>query len=177
LPVAIVIWSLAAFFGARGIINVAHPVPLAAVKENYAARGFPAGPSAGNPPSTVKNYDFRTELRELLLLEYYLEQHTHRTDSTPLAEVFGHAPGKPVDEANVEAAGLAFDTWLNKQLSHEPPAQELRDRHQTFSSSYEFALWAKDVRRANAKARNGKGDDLILARLHQLPVYTAAASH
>ena len=177
LPVAIVIWSLAAFFGARGIVNVANPVPLAAVKENYAARGFPAGPSAGNPPATVKNYDFRTELRELLLLEYYLEQHTHRTDSAPLAEVFGHAPGKPVDEANVEAAGLAFDSWLNKQLSQEAPAQELRDRHQTFSSSYEFALWAKDVRRANAKARNAKGDDLILARLRQLPVYTTASSH
>lgn len=179
LPIEIVIWSIAVFFGARGIVNIASPVPLAAVKENYAARGFPAGETRGNPPAAAKSYDFRSELRELLLLEYYLEKHTHRTDSVPLAEVFGHAPGKPVDEANVAAAGAAFDAWTAKQTAQMPPAQEARDRHRTFSSSYEFALWAKDVRRANAQARGGSsaGDRAILDRVRQLPVYNASQSH
>jgi succinate dehydrogenase / fumarate reductase, membrane anchor subunit len=179
LPIEVVLWSLAAFMGARGIINVASPVPLAAVKADYASRGFPAGESSGNPPTVAKHYDFRDELRELLLLEYYLDKHTHRTDRTPTAEVFGHAAGKPVDPQSVAAAGTAFDTWVLAQLAQQPPVADLRDRHATFSTSYEFALWAKDVRRADAQARTAAGsgsprDAQILARLYQIPAYTAA---
>jgi succinate dehydrogenase / fumarate reductase membrane anchor subunit len=185
LPIELVIWTLAAAFGARAIINIAHPVPVEAVKANYAARGFPAGASRGNPPALAINYDFRSELRELLLLEYYLEHHTHRTEATALAEVFAHQAGKPVDASQVAAAGLAFDTWLNRQLASDGPAQELRDRHALFSSTYEFALWAKDVRRANANARRGltteaadiAREDAILSRLRQLPVYSAVQAH
>ncbi len=182
--VELVIWSAAVFFGARAVVNVASPVPLAEVKGAYAARGFPAGESRGNPPTTGIAYDFRAELRELLLLEYYLDKHTHRTDATATAEVFAHAPGKAVDQGSVAAAGAAFDRWVNAQLAAEPPAQERRDRHCTFSSSYEFALWAKDVRRANAKARltaadptTKARDDAILDRLHQLPSYNAVLAH
>ena len=185
LPIELVLWTAAAFFGARGIINIANPVAVEAVKANYAARGFPVGESRGNPPALAVAYDFRTELRELLLLEYYLANHTHRTDTTSVAEIFGHQPGKPVDVANVTAAGQAFDTWLNRQLASDGPAQELRDRHALFSSTYEFALWAKDVRRANATARRALAndpqtrmrEDTILERLRQLPVYSAAHAH
>ena len=182
LPIELVIWSLAAFFGARGVLNIVTPVPLGAVKDNYAARGFPAGESRGNPPAAPISYDFRDELRELLLLEYYLEKHTHRTDTTPTAKVFGLEAGKTVDAASVAAAGLAFDTWVTQQLSQEEPQQATRDRHSTFSSSYEFALWAKDVRRANAAGRKAAGsgsarDQQILERLHQLPVYAAVHAH
>jgi len=185
LPIELVLWTSAAFFGARGIINIANPVPVEAVKASYAARGFPVGTSRGNPPAVAISYDFRTELRELLLLEHYLANHTHRTETTPVAEIFGHQPGKAVDVANVAAAGQAFDTWLNRQLASDGPAQELRDRHSLFSSTYEFALWAKDVRRANATARRALAtdsqtrmrEDTILERLRQLPVYSAAQAH
>ena len=179
LWIELVIWSAAALFAARGIVNIASPVPLSAVKENYAARGFPSGETRGNPPISPMSFDFRSELRELLLLEYYLEKHTHRTDSTPLSEVFAHAPGRAVEEKSVAAAGTAFDAWIAKQTAQLPPPQGDRDRHQTFSSSYEFALWAKDVRRANAQARGGSssGDRDILDRLRQLPVYNASQSH
>ena len=186
LPIELVLWTMAAFFGARGIINISHPVPVEAVKANYAARGFPAGASSGNPPALSISYDFRNELRELLLLEYYLDHHTHRTEATPLAEIFAHQPGKPVDTTQVAAAGSAFDAWLNRQLATDDgPAQEMRDRHALFSSTYEFALWAKDVRRANAAARRALStdnatnarEDAILARLHQLPVYSAVQAH
>lgn len=179
LPVELIIWSLAAFMGGRAIINIASPVPVADVKANYAARGFPAGNSPGNPPATEKFYDFRSELRELLLLQHYLAKYTHG-NVTP-AEVFG-AGDKPVDAASVAAAGDTFDRWLNLQLSAMPPAQESRDRHYLFSSTYEFALWAKDVRRANAQAREAdpaarSRDDVILTRLHQLPAYSSVLSH
>lgn len=193
LPIELVLWSAAAFFGARGIINIAHPVPVDAVKANYAARGFPAGESRGNPPAMAQTYDFRTELRELLLLEYYLAHHTHRTDATPVNEIFGQAASsansansaKAVDPAVVAAAGKAFDTWLNQQLASDGPAQDKRDRHELFSSSYEFALWAKDVRRSDALARRELAtdvatkmrEDAILDRLHQLPAYSAVQAH
>ncbi len=182
LPIELVIWTAAAFFGGRAIINIASPVPVADVKANYAARGFPAGVSSGNPPALPKTYDFRSELRELLLLQHYLERYTH--GSVNVTEVFG-AGDKPVDAASVAAAGDAFDHWLNLQVSTMPPAQEARDRHCLFSSAYEFALWAKDVRRANAQARSTAAgdaaarqrDDVILTRLHQLPAYSSVSSH
>lgn len=180
LPVELLIWTAAAFFGGRAIINIANPVPIADVKANYAARGFPAGISTGNPPATEKFYDFRSELRELLLLQYYLEKHTH--GEVKLSDVFG-AGDKAVDVASVTAAGDAFDRWLSLQLSTMPPAQDVRDRHWVFSSTYEFALWAKDVRRANATAREStdttahQRSEVILGRLHQMPAYSPVFSH
>lgn len=188
LVIEVVLWSSAALFGARGIMNLVYPVPVDAVKANYAARGFPAGISRGNPPATAMTYDFRSELRELSLLAYYLEQHTNRTDGATLATVFGNHRSdvtKPADQAGITAAGQAFDAWLNQQLAVDGPPQSQRDRHHLFSSSYEFALWAKDVRRANATARRAEAsevsvtqhEDAILQRLHQLPVYSAALAH
>ena len=180
LPIELIIWSAAAFFGGRAIINIASPVPVAEVKAAYAARGFPAGVSSGNPPSSGKFYDFRTELRELLMLQHYLGKYTH--GQINLTEVFG-AGDKAADTASVAAAGDSFDRWLNVQLSVMPPAQVARDRNALFSSTYEFALWAKDVRRANATAREladptaHPRSALILGRLHQMPAYSPVLSH
>lgn len=180
LPIELIIWSAAAFFGARAILNIASPVPVAEVKANYAARGFPAGVSAGNPPASGKFYDFRSELRELLLLQFYLKKHT--SGKVNLGDVFG-VSDKAVDSLSVAAAGDSCDRWLVAQLSSMPPAQEARDRHYLFSSTYEFALWAKDVRRANAMAREladaatHQRSEVILGRLHQMPAYSPVLSH
>jgi succinate dehydrogenase / fumarate reductase membrane anchor subunit len=150
----VVLWSLAAYFGARGIMNVGNPIPLGTVKESYANRGFPKGESLGNPPMPggAKSYDFRLELRELLMLEYYLEHHVHRSEDTPLAAVFAHQAGTP-DPATTAAAGKAFDAWCLSVIWRGNPAPELRDRHTMFSSSYEFAVWAQAVRRVDATLR------------------------
>ncbi|MDW8373093.1 MAG: hypothetical protein RMM29_05520 [Planctomycetota bacterium] len=179
--IEVALWSLAAFFTVLGIRNVVSPVPLAAVKESYAARGFPAGDSRGNPPSLPRAYDFREELRELALLEYYLEHHTHRTEGAPLAEVFAHRPevrlrDLPSDAARaaVAASGEAFDRWAQAVIATGPVPPEARRRGRAFSSSYEFALWAAHVRVANARAR---GDLAVLQRWASLPPYRATELH
>ena len=148
------LWALAAFFGARGIVNVANPIPLGTIKESYAARGFTKGESAGNPPMPGggKTYSFRDELRELHLLAYYLEHHVHRIDTTALPTVFAHQAGIP-DSITIVAAGKAFDEWCTAVIWKGNPAPEARDRYRMFSSCYEFAVWAQAVRRANAQLR------------------------
>lgn len=159
----IVLWALAAYFGARGIANLLNPIPLGEVKASYASRGFPAGVSHGNPPSLPKEYSFRDELRELHLMEYYLTKHVHRTEATPSAEVFG-AAGGAADAAAVKKAGAAFDQWCRKTILAGVPAPEQRVRGKMFSSTYEFAVWAAAVRRADATARGEKpADDAIPA--------------
>lgn len=150
----IALWSLAAFFGARGIVNVANPIPLGTIKESYASRGFTKGESAGNPPMPggEKMYSFRDELRELHLLAYYLEHHVHGREGVALATVFAHQEGTP-DATSTAAAGKAFDSWCTDMIWKGNPTPEVRDRHRMFSSAYEFAVWAQAVRRANAQLR------------------------
>lgn len=162
------LWSLAAFFVVLGLRNVVAPVPLGAVKESYAARGFPKGESPGNPPSLPIAYDFRDELRELNLLEYYLAKHTHHTESAALAEIFAHRPevrldGLPATEAAtaIAASGAAFDAWAKAVIAAGPVDPAQRRRGAMFSSTYEFAVWAGHVRRANAALR---GDAATAAR-------------
>lgn len=177
----ILLWTLAAYFGALGIKNVASPVPLGTVKESYAERGFPKGESPGNPPSFPIAYDFRDELRELALLEYYLEHHVSRTEAAPIGEVFAHDPavrllslGKDEAAKKVAASGAAFDAWVANTIALGPVDPAQRKRLKTFSSSYEFAVWAGQVRQADAKLR---GDVVALGRLSNLPAYRATALH
>jgi succinate dehydrogenase / fumarate reductase membrane anchor subunit len=181
----VVLWSLAAFFCALGIRNVISPVPLGTVKESYAARGFPKGESPGNPPSFAIAYDFRDELRELAMLEYYLENHVHRTEAAPLGEIFAHDPSvrllgmeKDAAEKRVAASGEAFDRWLLEVLKNGPIAPEARHRLSAFSSSYEFAVWAGNVRLSNARLRARPEDQWVASRLAgAVPAYAATALH
>lgn len=177
----ILLWSLAAFFTVLGIRNVVSPVPLGAVKESYAERGFAKGESPGNPPSLPLAYDFRDELRELALLEYYLENHVHRTEAAPLAEVFAHKPEVRLRDlraedakAAVAASGAAFDAWAKGVIANGPVDPALRRRLSMFSSSYEFAVWALRVRATNANLR---GDRMTLDRLTAVPAYRATDLH
>lgn len=151
----VAIWTAIAVFGARAVINIATPVPESDVKVMYATRGFPAGETRGNPPTLAMKFDFRDQVRELRLFEYYLAQHTHRTESTTIAEVFGHKPGEQATEANVAAVSAAFDAWVETTIAARATTAANPDRCKTFSTSYEFAVWAKDVRRANAAGRAG----------------------
>lgn len=181
VPVEFALWSLAAFFVVLGMKNVVSPVPLGTVKESYAERGFAKGESPGNPPSLPIAYDFRDELRELSLLEYYLEQHVHRTEGAPLGEVFAHKPEVRLKDlapeqakAAVAASGEAFDRWAAGVIANGPVDPALRRRLSAFSSSYEFAVWAANVRAANAKLR---GDAAVLGRWQPPPAYRATELH
>lgn len=149
------LWTLVAAFGARAIINIATPVPVSEVKVMYASRGFPAGETRGNPPILAMSFDFRDEVRELRLFEYYLAKHTHRTEAAGLEDVFGHKAGEQATPENIKVVSAAFDAWLNATITAQPTTAAKADRCSMFSTSYEFAVWARDVRRANAAARGG----------------------
>jgi succinate dehydrogenase hydrophobic anchor subunit len=177
------LWSLAVFFTARGIINIATPRPLGEIKTFYALNGFPAGDSAGSPPAPggTKHYDFRDELRELHLLAYYLERHTHRTEAQQqsVAEIFS---GSSADD--VAGSGKSFDTWLQKQIAAGPVSPDNRARESCFSSTHEFAVWAASVRMANLKFHASNPDipmsTITEHALHWLvppPPYDAAGLH
>ena len=171
--VEITVWTLAVFFAGRAVINIASPVPLATVKARYAANGFPAGETRGNPPMpTATRYSFQEELRELFLLEYYLVKHTHRSETAATDGIFAHKPGVPT-QADVVASGKAFDTWCAGVIANGPAKAEARDLHATFSSSYEFAVWASHVRRANAAHREGRASP----DLSGIPSYDAVTLH
>jgi len=166
ISIELILWSLAIFYGVVGIKNFVNPRPLGEVKELYARNGFPVGESAGNPPipGGEKTYDFRNELRELHLLAYYLEHHTAHPagEAIDLAQVYGHG-GDPARSGTspeqVIAAGRAFDEWCLAQAAGPGPRPEQRDRHQTFSSRREFAIWASNVRIANAALRRRLDQD------------------
>lgn len=191
--IELILWSLAAWFAVMGIKNFINPLPLGGVKEFYAKNGLPVGESAGHPPGLLgaKRYDFRDELRELHLLAFYLEHHTHRTENDGLAVIFGH-DGEPADATatptNVTAAGQALDEWLLRQVLSPTPAPDQRDRSKIFSSTREFAVWAASVRIADAENRRraaggqrdperDAADAAIIARLGQIPPYSAMALH
>ena len=110
--IVVVLWTLAVFFGVLGIRNVVAPAhTLESAKNWYTLNGFPEGESAGNPPNFLwkPRYDFGEELRELNLLNYYLEHHTVRTEDNVLsgAEIFNGAEYGD----DTHAGGTAFDTW------------------------------------------------------------------
>ncbi len=181
VPAEFVLWSLALFFVVLGMRNVVSPVPLGTVKESYAERGFAKGESPGNPPSLPMAYDFRAELRELALLEYYLGHHVQRTEGAPLAEVFAHKAEIRLADLNadqakaaVAASGAAFDAWAKGVIANGPVDPALRHRLSAFSSSYEFAVWAANVRVADAKLR---GDQPTVERWSPTPTYRATALH
>ncbi len=159
------LWTLAAFFAVRGTINIITPRPLGEVKELYARDGFPAGSSAGSPPgiSGAIHYDFRAEDREVRLLAFYLDRHTHRTDDTEIAPIAG---------------GASFDGWLLARIAEPDPTNDVRDREEIFSNTREFAVWAANVRRVNAaarlKAEPNDSNRAIAQRLASAPSYSAA---
>lgn len=183
LPRALIItvlWVLAVFFGALGITNLLKPGHnLESAKNWYAENGFPEGESAGNPPNFLwaPRYDFGEELRELNLLNYYLEHHTTRTEADPLsgAEVFNGA--EYGDDA--AAGGAAFDTWAKGILAQDRDAHLAeRQRTEIFSSTYEFALWAVNIRKTNAEKRLANDNPQVvsdaqatLARLAEIPPF------
>ncbi len=172
LTCEVVLWSLAAFWGARGIINAATPRPLGEVKELYARNGFPAGDSLGSPPGItgVKHYDFRDELRELHLLACYLERHTHRTEATATEAIF-----RSGSASDAQSSGASFDAWALEQIRRGPAVFEARDQHATFSSTYEFAVWAAQVRQTNERRRGGPGAPIAERYLSAtVPPYSAS---
>ncbi len=177
----IALWSGGALFAAVGIINIVSPRPLAGIKQIYAEHGFPAGESRGSPPlAPAVAYDFRGELRELHLLAHYWEQHTsfdeEETDE-PFAERIGTS--RAVTPESVAKVGDEFDDWALDLI--EAPAGATRDTHHTFFNAREFALWAANVRRANARSRAAASpsprDAAILERLADVPPYRASDRH
>lgn len=175
------LWALAAFFVVLGIRNVVTPVPLGTVKESYAARGFAKGPSPGNPPSIPVSYDFRDELRELALMEYYLEKHTYQATPVALGAVFAHDPAVRLEAgdakataAKIAACGAAFDAWCQAEAAKPATDPMAHPRLSMFSSTREFAVWALNVRAADARLRD---DQATLARLASIPAYRATALH
>lgn len=166
----LLLWTAAILFGALGVRNVLNPTPLAAVKESYAARGFPAGETRGNPPTFPMTFTFRDELRELLLLRHYFDHHVH--GATDAAAAFGTSTAKPTAET-VAACGQAFDAWCQARIAEGRPKADLRDPHVMFASTFEFAWWAANVRKADAQSRN---DAVVLERLKAVPAYTTAAA-
>lgn len=186
------LWTLAVVFGALGVKNFVNPRPLGEVKALYAQNGFPFGDSAGNPPvpGGAKTYDFRTELRELRKLVYYLEHHTAGGAAVDLGVVLGHGGDRDKAVATherVSEAGVAFDAWCLTQIVQPAPRPEQRDRAMMFSGTREFAIWAANVRRTNADLRQRMMRDGVLKvdprqreadllteeRLKQVPAYSA----
>ncbi len=177
----IALWSGGALFAAVGIINIVSPRPLAGIKQIYAEHGFPAGESRGSPPlAPAVAYDFRGELRELHLLAHYWEQHTSFDDEEtdePFAERIGTS--RTVTPDSVAKVGDEFDDWALELIA--APLSATRDAHHTFFNAREFALWAANVRRANARARAAATpsprDAAILERLADVPPYRADDRH
>ena len=161
-------WSIGVYFVTVAVLNIASAPRLGVVKEWYAQQGFAAGASAGNPPALSVEYDFREPMRELHLLAHYLEHHTHNPPED-LAAVFGNCGEVAENDRHavdlVKAGGRAFEAWARAQ---QPVSVEERDRQQIFSSRYEFAIWALNVRQANAAARSEP-----TGTLHAISSYSA----
>lgn len=170
---AIILWTTAFIFATMGIINITTPKSVAELKLLYVSEGFPVGETSGSPPTPfVKSYDATREIRELHLLAYYLDKHTHRNDfdTTELSAVFNASlndSDAAVDE-KARQSGIAFDDWAMNTLLAPAVEQVDRDRSYIFSNSREFAVWALNVRRRNAERRN---DSDTLKRLTRIPAY------
>ncbi|MFW5845611.1 MAG: hypothetical protein ACOCXJ_05230 [Planctomycetota bacterium] len=166
-----ILWTGAAFMLAVALINLADSRPLEAVKVYYSDNGFPEGASAGNPPALPVEYSMREEMRELHLLAHYLDKYTHGAPAD-LSTVFANdgTVAASVDEAAelARAGGLAFEQWARQVIEQGPPPVAERDRSRIFSSTYEFAVWALNVRSMNADQR---GKPAIARRLADIPDY------
>ncbi|MFW5829932.1 MAG: hypothetical protein ACOCXA_06690 [Planctomycetota bacterium] len=172
--IGVLLWTGTVIFLAIALINLAAAPKLGAVKTYYATSGMAEGTSAGNPPTIPIEYSFREELRELHLLSFYLEHHVHRTEDDPKAigAIFGNS-GKTAEspeaiKALAAKGGERFDAWLQDRIEAGPTGIVERDRYAMFSSTYEYAVWAANVRRANARER---GDQAIVDRLSGIPDY------
>lgn len=177
--IALGLWTAAAIFGAIGLANILTPQPVSAVKQYYTEAGFAAGESQGPSPLSFE-YSFRTEVRELQKFAYYLEHHTALAGGFDPASIFGALPeGKSADDAEViTLAGDAFDAWVMATISAGPPEVEDRDRSELFSSAYELAVWAGNVRKVNAEHRlkvdaNDARAQAVVDHLTAIPAYTA----
>lgn len=178
--IALVLWTLALFFGVLGIRNLVAPGHnVESAKNWYVLNGFPEGEAAGNPPNFLwtPKYDFNDELRELHLLNHYLSIHTTRTEEEVLesAAIFAAAEnGK-----DAAAGGAAFDAWALSVVVNGDAHLAARVRNHLFSSSYEFAVWALNVRKTNARKRINDEDSAVvtaanatLERLASIPAFT-----
>ncbi len=170
---AVILWSLGFVFVSMGIINITTPKSVAELKALYVQDGFPVGESSGSPPTPfVKSYDSTREIRELNLLAYYLEHHTHRSDydSASIGEVFNAALNNEEGDVDSKAkqSGKAFDEWALSTIVQKDPTLAEKNRSYIFSNSKEFALWALNVRKRNAQIRN---DTDTLKRLSRIPAY------
>ncbi len=178
--IVVALWTLAVFFGVLGIRNVVAPAhTLESAKNWYTINGFPEGESAGNPPNFLwkPRYDFGEELRELNLLNYYLEHHTVRTEDNPLsgAEIFNGAEYGD----DTHAGGTAFDTWAQGIIASGFDAhKDQKSGHRIFSSTYEFARWSLHIRKTNAENRLSHEDPEVvkdaqdtLQRLADVPAF------
>ena len=165
--VAMLLWTVGTFFGAVAIGNIVNPRPLGEVKVFYAENGLAVGATRGNPPLAAEySYDYRSSRAAIPLLRYYLIEHTHRDTEVDVPAIFGEHYQIPADEA--AAVAQRFDRWLLDTIdAGEPPRAD--NGHAIFSSTYEFAVWAANVRRANA---DSAGDAELAARLATVPTYS-----
>jgi len=170
------LWTTGLFFMVVGSAAVLDPRPLGDVKQHYAIHGFSAGSSRGSPPvAPARSYDYRREDMELNLLRHYLALHTHHDSAVEVDAIFGDGP---VDTARAVAAGERLDDWIARRIADGPVRDSERDHSQIFASSYEFAVWAANVRQANAQERLARTDSdqasaAVLERLAGSPRYQA----
>jgi hypothetical protein len=163
----LLLWLGGAFLLAVAVLNIAGAQRLDAAKLWYAQHGLPAGESRGNPPGLAYTYDFQDELRELHLFGHYLEHHCAGAPEE-LASVFG--PSTAEDRADLaRAGGVSFERWAREQIATGQPKEAQRQRGMIFSSPYEFAVWALNVRRVNAEQR---GDTATAQALATIPAYS-----
>jgi len=166
--VAMVLWTAAAFIGVIGIANVVTPRPLSETKEFYAENGFAEGATRGSPPLAPEvSYDYTPPFAELPMLRYYLVEHTHHDEAVDVAQLFG-GERYQIPKDQVEAISGGFDTWLLEVIAEGEPDSDAKRRGEIFSSLYEYAVWAANVRKANAE-RSGNQD--VLQRLSGVPAY------
>ena len=76
--------------------------------------------------------------------------------------------------ADSQARLACFDRWAQATIANGPVDPAVRRRLSAFSSSYEFAVWAANVRAVNARLR---GDQTVLGRWQSAPAYRANALH
>ena len=143
-PVASLPWCcglLLAIFTVLGLSNIVNPKTVDDVKVWYTENGFGEGATNGNPPfGLVKSYDLQTEAASLSMFAFYMDHHvagalllrqslvTMNSVMAPLS-----TPGSP------------------RRTGKDVPAVSERDRGYLFSSTYEYAAWAAQVRLRNAE--------------------------
>lgn len=158
--IASLLWTLGAFFGALGLVNIVNAKPLAEAKRWYAEHGFAADESGGHVSFPV-GYDLRVAESEVKKLRFFLEAHVNRAPgAVPVADIFAGAD----DPARL----VRFTAWARQQISGFAPPPVPPGHGRIFASDREFALWALNLRKANAR---GLGDQALLQELDLVPAY------